>query len=57
MKRYIAYSYESALGRQIYKLVECKDEEEYERVKEKIEDSGLEPIEFIQVRKGKDIPN
>lgn len=57
MKLYIAYTYESALGEQIYKLVECADEKEYDRVKRKIESAGLEPIEFVQVWKGKNIPN
>lgn len=57
MKLYIAYAYESALGRQIYKLVECANEQEYKRVKDKIESAGLEPIEFVQVWKGKNIPN
>lgn len=57
MKLYIAYTYESATGKQIYKLVECINEQEYNRVKRKIESAGLEPIEFVQVWKGKNIPN
>lgn len=47
---YIGYEYESANGCTITKLVTCKTEEEYRRVKFKIEDAGLKPIEFAQVR-------
>lgn len=47
----IGYEYESALGNMVKKAVICKDETEYEKMKKKIEDAGLEVIEFIQVYK------
>lgn len=46
---YIAYEYESALGAKVRKLVLCKNEKEYHKMKEKIDDAGLEPIEFVCV--------
>lgn len=48
---YIAYKYESALGKEITKLVICKDETEYRKMKELIEGNGLEVIEFVQAYK------
>lgn len=48
---YIGYTYESALGHIVNKLVFCKDEAEYQRMKEKIERAGLDVIEFIQAYK------
>lgn len=44
---YIGYKYESALGKKINKVVICKDEIEYRKMKKKIEDAGLEVIEFV----------
>lgn len=54
---YIGYTYESALGSMVNKLVFCKDENEYERMKRKIEDAGLEVIEFIQAYKASAVLN
>ena len=48
---YIGYRYESACGAEINKIVLCKDENEYRRVKERIEDVGYEVIEFDEVVK------
>lgn len=48
---YIGYRYESACGAEINKIVLCKDENEYRRVKERIEDVGYEVIEFDEVIK------
>ena len=48
---YIGYKYESALGHEINKLVLCKDETEYRKMKQKSEDAGLEAIEFIEAYK------
>lgn len=48
---YIGYIYESALGAKVNKVVLCKDETEYRKMKEMIEDAGLEVIEFIQAYK------
>ena len=51
MMLYIGYKYESALGKEVNKVVICKDEKEYRRMKQKIEDAGLEVIEFVQAYK------
>lgn len=48
---YIGYTYESALGKMVNKVVICKDENEYRKMKAKIEAAGLEVIEFIQAYK------
>lgn len=48
---YIGYKYESSLGHEIKKLVLCKDEAEYRKMKQRIEGAGLEAIEFIEVYK------
>ena len=48
---YIGYKYESALGKEVNKVVLCKDESEYRRMKSKIEDAGMEVIEFVQAYK------
>lgn len=50
---YIAYEYESALGATVRKLVTCTTEEEYRRVKDRVEEAGLTPIEFSQVYSSK----
>ena len=47
----IGYEYESAYGEKIRKAVICKDELEYRKMKEKIEDAGLDIIEFCEVYK------
>ena len=52
---YIGYEYMSAFGNKIRKLVICKDENEYKRMKEKIENAGLDPIEFIQVYEARQV--
>lgn len=52
---YLAYTYESALGRKINKCVICNDEDEYRRMKDLIESNGLEVIEFIQVFPAKNV--
>ena len=43
---YIAYEYETALGNTVRKLVTCKTQEEYKRVKARIEEAGLTVITF-----------
>ena len=52
----IAYEYESALGRTIRKAVLCSTEDEYRRVKQAIENAGLEPIVFDYVMESKQVP-
>ena len=51
----IGYKYESALGKEIQKAVICKDETEYRKMKDKIEENGLDVLEFSQLLKAKDI--
>ena len=52
---YIGYKYESALGKEVNKVVICKDEAEYRRMKDKIENAGLEVIEFVQAYKASQV--
>lgn len=47
----IGYEYKSALGKTIRRAVVCENETEYKKIKERIEDAGLEPIEFCQIIK------
>lgn len=54
-KLYLAYTYESVLGHNIYKCVICNDEDEYRRMKEMIDAAGLATIEFIQVYEAKKV--
>lgn len=48
---HIGYTYKSALETEIHKLVLCKDETEYRKMKERIEDAGYKPIEFTETYK------
>lgn len=45
----IGYQYDSACGCPITKAVLCKTDEEYERIAERIEAAGYEPIWFDEV--------
>ena len=55
--QYLGYSYEAMSGKTIYKLVECDNEAEYNKMKRIIEDTkGTSLIEFIEVYNSKRIP-
>lgn len=55
MKLYIGYEYTSALGKEIRKIVVCNSVEEYREIKELIEDTGYDPIEFLEIRSASSI--
>ena len=55
--RYIGYSYKAASGKIIHKLVQCENDDEYNKMKQVIEKTGgTELIEFIEIYDSKRIP-
>lgn len=53
---YIAYKYETSNGFPITKLVVCKNISEYKRIKEIIEKSSCELIEFDECFNSEEVP-